>query len=215
MSLIDQQGLTRQFSRAYAEEVELAFSAIDCVLNGEKGIYASSELTTGRRVHSVLLEIGAYQSSELRRRLGNQEYTTRIWNPNVAAAMEFARRLHHSLGGNQLVISPAPFMAPGWNQQEYLAFWEALLRSRVKAVYFNDGWEYSNGCTFEFMVAADEGLPTFDAAGMPLGLATAIVQVGAAVDVLQRDGLDSDVLARSLGHLRELAGSVASRDSIV
>jgi len=214
MSFIDQQELTRQFSRAYAEEVDLAFSAIDCVLNGEKAVYASSELSTGQRVHSVLREIGAQRSSELRPRLGEQEYTTRIWNPNVDAAMTFARQLHYSLGGNQLVITPAPFMAPGWNQQEYLAFWEALLRSRIKAVYFNDGWEYSNGCTFEFVVAADQGLPTFDAAGVPLGLSDATAQVAEAVEVLQRDRLDSDVLARTLDHLRELAGPVVSRNSV-
>jgi hypothetical protein len=206
MSFIEQQQLTRQFSRAYAEEVDLAFSAIDCVLNGEKAVYASSELTTGRRVHSVLREIGARRSSELRPRLGEQEYQTRVWSPNVDAAMTFARRLHHSLGGNQLVITPAPFMAPGWNQQEYLAFWEALLRSRIKAVYFNDGWEYSNGCTFEFMVAIDERLPTLDAAGAPLGLPAALAQVAAAIDVLHRDQLDADVLVRTLDQLRELAG---------
>lgn len=206
MGFIAQDGLTRRFSRAYSEESDLAFSAIDCVLNGEKAIYASSELTTGRRVHSVLREIGAQRSSELRPRLGEQEYMTRIWNPNVDSAMTFARRLHHSLGGNQLVITPAPFMAPGWNQQEYLAFWEALLRSRIKAVYFNEGWEYSNGCTFEFMVAVDQGLPTFDAAGVPLRLSDATAQVAEAIEVLQRDRLDSDVLVRTLGQMRELAG---------
>jgi hypothetical protein len=205
MSFIEQQQLTRQFSRKYAEEVEMAFSGIDCVLNGEKAIYASSELTTGRRVHSVLREIGARQSSELRPRLGELEYQTRIWDPNVEAAMAFARQLHHSLGGNQLVITPAPFMAPGWNQQEYLAFWELLLRSRIKGVYFNEGWEYSNGCTFEFMVAADHGLPTFDAAGIPLALRDATAQVSEAVKVLQSDRLDADVLARTLNQMRDLA----------
>ena len=205
MSFIDRAQLTRQFSRAYTEEVDLAFSAIDCVLNGEKAAYASSELTTGRRVHSVLREIGARRSSELRRRLGDEEYQTRIWDPNVEAAMSFARRLHHTLGGNQLVVTPAPFMAPGWNQEEYLSFWEALLRSRIRAVYFNEGWEYSNGCAFEFTVAADAGLPTFDAACAPLPLCDAVERVGEAVAELRHDGLDSDVLTRTLDQMRGLA----------
>ena len=207
MPCIDLTTLSRTFTRTYAEESAIAFSAIDCVLNGEKGVYASSELTTGRRAQTVLREIGAHTSSELRPRLGEQAYATRIWNPNVDAAMSFARGLHHSLGGNQLVITPAPFTAPGWNQQEYLAFWETLLRSRIKAVYFNDGWEYSNGCTFELMVSVDHGLPTFDAAGRPLPLMEATARIQKAVAALRRDKLDADPLATLLTQVEELVDS--------
>jgi hypothetical protein len=207
MGFIDTTCLTRTFSRSYSEESDLAFSAIDCVLNGEKGVYASSELTTGRRVQSVLREIGVRRSSDLRPRLGDQEYVTRIWNPNVDQALTFARRLHHTLGGNQRVMTPAPFMAPGWGQSEYLAFWESLIRTRIKAVYFNEGWEFSNGCTFEYLVAFDAGLPTFDAAGMMIESASAIVRIAAAIETVRQDGLDADALVRSLSQMQELAAS--------
>lgn len=208
MRFIDTAGLTRTFSRRYSEESDLALSAIDCVLNGEKGVYASSELTTGRRVQSVLREIGARRSSDLRPQLGEKEYATRIWNPNVNEAMAFARGLHHSLGGNQLVITPAPFMAPGWNQPEYLAFWESLIRTRIKVAHFNEGWEYSSGCTFEYLVAQDSGVPTFDVDGAPLGIGAAIARLSAAVETLRHDGLDVDTLARNLAQMRELAASL-------
>lgn len=210
MTFIDRHQLTRSFTRPYAEESDLALSAIDCVLNGERGIYASSELTTGRRVHSVLREIGATRSSDLRRQLGDAEYQTRIWNPNVEGAMAFARRLHHSLGGNQLLITPAPFSAPGWNQQEYLSFWETLLRTRIKAVYFNEAWEFSNGCTFEFMVATNAGLPTFDATGAALSLEDAVRRVTEAIAELERDNLDNEALASALQQLHRLAHLTSS-----
>jgi hypothetical protein len=203
MPFIDTRALSSTFSRSYAEESDLAFSAIDCVLNDEKASYASTELTTGRRVHAVQRELGAMRSADLKTRLGAQGYATRVWNPNVGAAMAFARRLHHSLGGNQLVITPAPFTAPGWSQPEYLGFWETLIRTRINAVYFNDEWEYSNGCTFEFLVAVDAGLPTFDAHGTPIDLETAIARIETAVGVVRGDRLEYETLADNLRRLQE------------
>ena len=210
MRFIDPDGLTRTFSRSYAEESSLALSAIDCVLNGERAVYASTELTTGRRAQAVLRELGAQRSSELRERMTPAEYTSRIWNPNVEGAMAFARRLHHTLGGNQLVITPAPFMAPGWNQQEYLAFWETLIRTRIKAVYFNDGWEFSNGCAFEYLVAIDAALPTFTDDCQPLPIAHSIARIESAIDSLTADRIDPGGLAQTLGRLKAQAGARTS-----
>ena len=201
MMRIDPKTLTRTYTRTYADESALAFSAIDCVLNGEQAVYASTELTTGRRAQAVLREIGGHLSSELRHRLGPGEYETRIWNPNVQGATAFARRLHHSLGGNQIVVTPAPFMAPGWKQPEYLSFWETLIRTRIKAVYFNDGWEFSNGCAFEYLVARDQQLPTFDAECRPLTAPNALALLRAAIQALTVDGIDTEALASTAADL--------------
>ena len=38
------------FTRLYREEIEISFSSMDCILNGEKAVYASTELTTGLRL---------------------------------------------------------------------------------------------------------------------------------------------------------------------
>ena len=46
----------RTHTRTFAEEEAHAFSAMDCALNGEKGVYASSELTTGRRAYDLVQE---------------------------------------------------------------------------------------------------------------------------------------------------------------
>jgi hypothetical protein len=192
----------RTFSRRFTEEVAMALSAIDCVLNGEKAVYASSELTSGQRLNGLLREVGASRSSELRARLGEEQYQVRLWNPNVDAATAFARRLHHTLAGNELVITPAPFNAPEWNQQEYLDFWKALLLTRIKAVYFNDGWQYSNGCTFEFAVALDADIPTYDAAAAPLSRDEGVGLIEEAIRQCERSGIDPRPLADNLKWVR-------------
>jgi hypothetical protein len=201
------------FTRHYREEVAMAFSAIDCVLNGELAIYASTELTSGRRINDILVERRLKTASELRQTAGHEWFEAEIWNVNVAAAVAFARGVKAALGGAE-VITPGPFTAPGWSQIEYLAFWETLLRTRISASWFNQNWEFSNGCTFEFAVAQDADLPTFDATGRPLGLREGVAAIDAAIAIVERQGLDASKLRENRDRLTALPrfrGAVSTR----
>lgn len=192
------------YTRTHREEVDIILSAIECVLNGDKAVYASSDLTTGRRFYRLLREWGVRDSAGLRDKLGEAGYRAQLLEPNAAAANAFARDLRQRLGGDTLVITPAPLTAPGWSQQDYLAFFETLIRTRIKAAFFNDGWEYSNGCTFEFVVARHAGLPTFDANHRPLDRAGGLELIEQAAREVESDGIEPVGLRRHLA----LLGSV-------
>jgi hypothetical protein len=186
----------RQYSRPFAEECAIAFSALDCVLNGEKGIYASSELTTGGRAYELLAGNGFRSTGQL-----SDPHRSALLKTNMEEASRFAARLREELGGREMVITPAHFDAPGWTQAEYLAFWEELIRTRVKAVWFNDGWEYSNGCTFELAVAVEAGVATYDAHGRPLSREHGIGFVERAIADLEARGFDTARLRINLARL--------------
>ncbi|MFL5542181.1 MAG: DUF4406 domain-containing protein [Longimicrobiaceae bacterium] len=186
----------RSYSRHYHEERAMALSALDCVLNGEKGVYASSELTTGARAYRVLDGSGCRSTRELA-----DPHRGSLLQANAEEASRFAARLELQLGGER-VITPAPFLAPGWTQAEYLAFWEELIRTRVKAVYFNDRWELSNGCTFEYAVAREAGLPTFGADCRELPAAAAVRMVERAVAEVEARGYDAARLRINLERMR-------------
>ena len=195
----------RAFTRTYGEEVVIALSAFDSVLNGEKAIYASSELTTGKRLNALYRQFGVRTTSDLRRRIGEEAYRRLVWDPNVQEAVDLARELHHQLGG-EIALTPAPFVSPGWGQPEYLAFWETVIRTRCKAVYFSPDWEYSSGCAFEFAVARDAGLPTFYADGREMTLAEGRARIAAAAGELAAEGLDVSPLREVLARLEGLKG---------
>jgi hypothetical protein len=175
-----------RFSRHYREEVEMAFSSMDCVLNGEQAIYCSSELTTGIRLYEVLRQHRLESATELKRTMGQPWFEANIFQVNMHAASEFARSVRN---------------APGWTQPEYLGFWETLIRTRVKAVSFNQNWEFSNGCSFEFAVALDAGVPTFDQLGRPLGRKQGIGYLEGAIARLSSQGFDTVSLLESLQRL--------------
>jgi hypothetical protein len=166
------------------------------MLNGEKAVYASSDLTTGQRFYRLLRERGARDSDDLRGKLGEDAYRAELFAPNASAANEFARRLRKQLGGATLVITPAPLAAPGWSQAEYLAFFETLIRTRVASVFYNDGWQYSSGCTFEFAVALDANIPTFDADQRLLDAARALALIEQAARELESSGVEPVGLRR-------------------
>jgi hypothetical protein len=191
------------FTRLHREEVEISFSAIDCALNAKKAIYASTELTTGLRLYETMRECGVVTVKELQQIKGKDWYTANIWDANLKAASEFASRVRINLDGNPIVITPGPFSAPGWTQPEYLAFWEQLIRTRISSAWFNLNWQYSNGCTFEYAVAMDAGVPTFDHEGRALDLRQGAQLVETAIQWLAKNGFDvtKTKLPENLGRL--------------
>src|SRR4029077_3693901 len=129
------------FTRPYPVETDMLFSAIDCVLHRGHVIYASSEITTGLRLYEELHERGLKTRDELKKQMGDSWYQTQIFDQNVALAIEFSEAVRATLSDNTIVITPAPLSIPSWSQNEYLAFWEKLLRTRVRSVWFNRNWQ--------------------------------------------------------------------------
>ena len=190
------------FTRLYRQEIEISFSSMDCILNGEKAVYASTELTTGLRLYSAMRECGVQTVAELKQIKGKDWYTANIWDANVKAGSEFASRVRANLGGKFMVITPGPFSAPDWTQAEYLAFWEQLVRTRISSAWFNLNWQYSNGCTFEFAVAVDAGVPVFDYDGHAVDTRQGAQLVDAAIQSLVKDGFDVTKLRDNLARLQ-------------
>ena len=199
----------RKFSRQHQEEIDMVFSAIDCVLNDEPAIYCSSELTTGTRLYAALREHKVKTKDELKAKLGKAWFKANIFDVNVKLGKEFAQCVRNRLTDKTIVITPGPFEAPerdNWSQQEYLFFWERLLRSpeRTKSACFNRNWQFSDGCTFEFAVALDAGLPTDDHDGKPLEIDKGIQLMESAIEELNADGFDSSKLRENLGRLQQI-----------
>jgi len=194
---------TREFLRDFVQESAIAISAIDCLLLGRKAPYASSAMTTGARFYDLLRRFGLKDGLTLREKMGEREHRRRLWDANVDEANRFARSWRDRLGG-EVVISPAPYTAPGWSQPEYLHFWETLIRTRVGAVYFNHDWHYSNGCAYEFAVACDAGVPVYDADGRPLTIRQGRKMIEGATSRLEREGFGATRLRSTLGLLTQI-----------
>jgi hypothetical protein len=88
-----------------------------------------------------------------------------------------------------------------WSQSEYLDFWNLVIVRKCNAVYFNEGWQFSNGCTFEYLAGLKAGVHLFDHRGAPLELAAAINMIATAIEGLESDGFSVPKLREVLAEL--------------
>ena len=153
-------------------------------------------------------ECGVQTVAELKQIKGKDWYAANIWDANVKAGSEFASRVRADLGGKFMIITPGPFSAPGWTQPEYLAFWEQLVRTRISSAWFNLNWQYSNGCTFEFAVAVDAGVPVFDYDGHAVDTRQGAQLVDAAIQSLVKDRFDVTKLRENLARLQPASARI-------
>jgi hypothetical protein len=181
------------------------FSAIDCILNKDeyknKAIYCSSELTSGFLLYSEMRRLQISDRSELKLKLGEDWFRKNIFEVNSRSANSFADSVRRRQTDGTLVITPAPLYVPEWGQPEYLAFWEEIVRTRVKAVWFNNNWEYSDGCTLEFVIATQNNLPRFDAEGKQISASAAVIAIEKAIAEFDEE-FDTTKLHQNLEHLR-------------
>jgi hypothetical protein len=80
-----------------------------------------------------------------------------------------------------------------------------MLRTRIGSTWFKADWQYSNGCTFEFAVCADAGVPTLDHQGSSLSICQAAEMIDTAIRDLASSGYDTAKLRENLARLQHAA----------
>lgn len=180
------------------------FSAMDCLLNEQKAVYCSSEITSGWNLFNAMRTHDVKSQEALKAKLGAAWFEKNIVESNTKSADDFARSIRSALADNTPVVTPGPLKIPLWDQPEYLAFWEELIRTRVMRVHFNGNWEFSNGCTFEFAVALDASKDTFDSHGAPLSASAAVLKITNAIEKIKTLNQDFDTkkLERNLERIQ-------------
>lgn len=192
-------------NRRVIDEIDMVMTAFDCVLSDDSAIYCSSELTTGRRFYKLLKEHNAKSAEELKMRMGADQYREKmsaLMKENVERGNQFTENIRQR--GDINLINPGPFKAKEFDQQHYLYLWEWVIIKKCYKAQFNEDWEYSNGCTLEYCIAARKGIPRLDHLGNQLDLKTAIAKLEHTLGTLKRDGFKVETLEHRLALLHQL-----------
>src|SRR5215471_5271442 len=175
------------------------FAAMDCVLNEGKAVYCSSELTSGLRAFNEMRKHEVKSSAELKEKLGKGWFQKNIFDLNAKSTNEFAASVRLGQTGQTPVITPAPLYVHDWGQPDYNGFWKELIHTRINSVRFNGNWQFSNGCTFEFVEAQEARIRTLDVNGKLLTPRAAAELIEEAIK--QFDDLDTSALQQNLDRL--------------
>jgi hypothetical protein len=187
----------------------MAMTAFDCVIPDDSGIYCSTNLTTGRKLYfEIFKQYDVRSDEELATKVGTDRYIkikAELMQGNIQRGLAFADTLR--LRGFINIITPAPFAALDFTQQHYFYLWEWIIIKKAYEARFNEGWEFSNGCTMEYAAAARKRIPRFDHIGRPLESSEAIKKIEAAIHELTGHKISADRLQCHLAYLKEIVNA--------
>jgi hypothetical protein len=174
-------------------------------LEREKVAYVSTPITTGRRYYDWLKSSGLVPNAGADFRAAHAREVIAI---NQASAHALVLYVRGQLG--KIVVDPTALDVPVWAQDEYNAFWTRLITDYVGTVVFNDGWEYSTGCTLEYAAALEASATLLDSNLSPLPPKLALMNTNHAVTTLKQQGHSISGLVSAR---RAIEDAIASPDA--
>jgi hypothetical protein len=179
------------------DEIQALLEGFASVVDGRTALYVSSPLTTGQLAADWHAENGAGRSPE--------HFRTEVVEPNRRAAARYVRELREAT--KRVVVDPTAVEdLPGWKQADYHVFWGKVIERYAETVVFRSGWQYSNGCAYELVVAHRSGATVLDESLAPLGVADGVKLLTAAVEECEARGVSAEFLR---GAAEALSGSPA------
>lgn len=172
--------------------------------------YCSAPITSGRRNFAWLRKIGkSFATIDDASADDRVVHAREVVAANCNHARTVVERLRKEQGG--VVIDPTAFPPiADWTQQQWIEFWSSVIERFACRVVFVDDWQYSNGCTQEFLVAVALALPTFTEAGEQLTLELALRLIQEAISEVGAFGGSTELLESVTAELRRRTNGGAS-----
>ncbi len=86
----------------------------------------------------------------------------------------------------------------------YLSFWVDVIKRFAAEVWLNEGWEFSNGCTYEYYAAVEAGIPCFTIDGQKIDVPSAIELISVAIEKMSLVNMDTASIESTLEKLRKM-----------
>jgi hypothetical protein len=165
--------------------------------------YVSTPITTGKRYYDWLQDYRPDAGSDFER-----DHAREVITVNQASARALIMMLRSHL--EKVVIDPTPLEAPNWTQLQFHAFWTRLITDYVGTVVFNEGWEYSTGCCYEFAAALKAHAELLDDDLSPLPPDVALTLSKRAIERLRKQGSQVDGLLAAREAIEQAVAAAAS-----
>lgn len=177
-------------------------STLDCVVPHHTAIYISIPITTG----SDFLRWYNTKGKSLNPELYNPLHRQEVILPNAKKAKESILLLRRRHPG-KIIIEPTSLEVPDWSQEQYLDFWATVIEKFINRIYFTPGWNYSRGCSFEFLKAAEKDIELMDINDKPISIFEGSSLIKKAVNEYEAAGLESEFLTNITAKLDSISSA--------
>lgn len=134
----------------HEREIDSLLNVLGSVIVDHSGVYVSTPITSGRRFADW--SSGRDFDVDLSHPETYQEFLKEVLEPNSQHARKIINKLR-SLFSGALIDPTALKDIDGWTQDDYRVLWAKVIKQYAGTVVFLDGWQYSNGCAYEFLIA--------------------------------------------------------------
>jgi hypothetical protein len=185
---------------------------LDGIVQDKEASYISVPITTGKRFLEWRRGVGSAltPSDEHYKR----EHALNVIQPNQADVRPILESIRERLRRKKqdgVIIDPTTLNVSVWSQDHYHTFWTTVISRYVSTVVFVDGWEYSSGCTKEFLAAINSGADLLREDLSPLKLTEGERLVGDAIRELDDDILPKAPLEEALREIHRIVESTRHR----
>lgn len=139
--------------RRVLESIDFSLKGMSTAISPSKKkkvIYASSPITSGKRMYDAFNDHECVSLQELKA-LDENIFKEDVMGPNLQAGAEFGDRLRE-IDEVGLVIAPGVFFGKGWTQQHYMSLWKQVIKRYADVICLNENYQYSNGCLEELLL---------------------------------------------------------------
>jgi hypothetical protein len=173
------------------KDIELILTGVKIAVNGRNVVYISLPITTGKRFWDWHADLEAIL--EISDCAYLREHQKHVVAPNRQNVQRIMKVIEKKVGRD--IISPTLLEdLPGWTQDDYRTLWARVLKECVNMVVFAEGWEYSNGCAYEFLIATQAGIRRVNEHLRPLRLDQGIRKITKAIQEMQRCNITAEFL---------------------
>lgn len=141
----------------HEQEIRGLLEILASVIEGRTAVYLSAPITSGKRFSEWHTQRnGDFNPSHPQHQ---EEHQREVIDPNRMHAQSIAQQLR-SQWAKVLIDPTAVADFPGWTQGDYRCLWARVIEQYVDTIIFANGWQYSNGCAYEFLIAQQTGATT-------------------------------------------------------
>ena len=180
------------------QRIDVVADLLRSTISGRTALYVAIPVTTGKRFVEWYAKSG--RKFDPASREYREEHYRNVIQLNVADARDFIAELRRERG--RVVIDPSAFERPEWDQGEYRYFWGKVIERYADTVIFRDGWEYSEGCAFEFLTATRHNVTVLSEDSAPLQRKAGVDLLSRAVKEMKKLSVPAAFLERMIDHAR-------------
>lgn len=185
----------------HEHEIEIVLGILAGMIDGRNAIYMSAPITSGERF--ARWRRLRQEDADVSRPEYQSEFRREVVEPNRAHARSIAQELRRAF--DEVLIDPTAVAdIDGWTQDDYRHLWARVIEDYARMLICIDGWQHSNGCSYEFLVAQRCGVTTLKENRQPLTLEEGLRLIESAIAELRDSALSTVFLEHVKDELDKL-----------